>query len=827
MRPDSPSSTCPCCAAARSSPGGSRSRRRAPPSTSRSTAPGSPPMRDGESAGSGRGGASMDTGAHARSESRSEPRVTVLALIGPGEEASAPELVADVRSQSGVRAELVLVDRTEHGGLVVEGARVVRCDSPSRGRAWRCGLEESHAEYVAWLRPGCRLLPAWLAHAVATLQAQDRPDIVTCDYFLSDDDGRFVGRSHPGGMGAVPGPYWESGVVMRREVLATIGATAFHPIELELWQRLHAAGRAAHVTEPGFSVLRGSYDSAWERSRHDGALLALAERPFAGERPELTVSICTSARDGVLKDGLMECLAAFARQLLPRGTFEIVLVIDGPREGTSEQLAGLEFPVPVRVLQGASAGLAAARNTGLEVARGRLVLFASDDTIPFPDCVERHIRTHAELGPEQQTAVVGSIEQPQDALGNALARHLEQSTEVFSIPSMKPREFHDGFHFSTGNVSVPLAAVRRAGGFDPSFSDGGCEGIDLALRLELLGTRVYHEPAARALHRRPLDFERLRRRQRAAAQAYVRLFRKHPEALSRWGDRMLTAEQCHRLGVHSAAELPGLERAACELAGIDVGALEALGGTYRDTAGEVVESLGELLQRLGCAWALQGYLEGFRDNAIAGFPELLAAGEGPHPISSDAPRKLLAWPRWDDPTNLDRLMEWAEAGAAGGFAALVLRRDPVRDPACSDATAALEAAYGRRFTTDVELEIVLEDRPLDRSELLRLGRSVDALLVLGGEPREFLATIGAERLRTPAEVAGWRRRFASAEPASASVRPQESIAPELTVIVPTRDRPRELSQLLDRLARQDLAPARFEVIVVDDGSDRPASAVLT
>lgn len=49
--------------------------------------------------------------------------------------------------------------------------------------------------------------------------------------------------------------------------------------------------------------------------------------------------------------------------------------------------------------------------------------------------------------------------------------------------------------------------------------------------------------------------------------------------------------------------------------------------------------------------------------------------------------------------------------------------------------------------------------------------------------------------------------------------------PDLSVLVPTFQRPDLIEALLGRLARQTLAPARFEVIVVDDGSE-PAIALV-
>jgi glycosyltransferase involved in cell wall biosynthesis len=50
-----------------------------------------------------------------------------------------------------------------------------------------------------------------------------------------------------------------------------------------------------------------------------------------------------------------------------------------------------------------------------------------------------------------------------------------------------------------------------------------------------------------------------------------------------------------------------------------------------------------------------------------------------------------------------------------------------------------------------------------------------------------------------------------------------SVPPELSVVVPTHNRPAGLKAVLAALQAQTLAPGRFEVIVVDDGSASPAA----
>lgn len=50
--------------------------------------------------------------------------------------------------------------------------------------------------------------------------------------------------------------------------------------------------------------------------------------------------------------------------------------------------------------------------------------------------------------------------------------------------------------------------------------------------------------------------------------------------------------------------------------------------------------------------------------------------------------------------------------------------------------------------------------------------------------------------------------------------------PFFSVVVPTRNRPRELAGLLEALAAQIYPPKRFEVVLVDDGSDSPLDEVI-
>jgi len=251
------------------------------------------------------------------------------------------------------------------------------------------------------------------------------------------------------------------------------------------------------------------------------------------------VSMCTYER----RDVLAESLAVFARQLLARGCFGLVVVNDGSSDGTAEMLDALDYPVPIRILHTENGGLASSRNTGLGRARGELVMFVNDDTIPARDCVARHIAAHPSH-PGERLCVLGTFGPPPDALAYALTPYLEQSSEVFGYGHMESGSRHGAFKSMTCNVSVSLAAVRATGAFEESFRHYGCEDTDLGFRLEAAGFSVLFDRTARATHRHVLNVDDLEKLQRTVGAAYVRLFRKHPPALTLWGHQGRTIASC-------------------------------------------------------------------------------------------------------------------------------------------------------------------------------------------------------------------------------------------------------------------------------------------
>lgn len=646
--------------------------------------------------------------------------------------------VAELWTQGGPALEVLVVDAAGTGPLRVRGATVVRQSQPGRGLAWRRALEATEAPWIAWGALEARDHPERLTRQLAAARAHPGTRIVTCAIGGgSDPQPPALG---PGADGLRLAGGWEAGVLVRREALASVRTEAFAPVELELLRNLRADSPRAHLhlAQPLVDLPPAARARGAERLHTDRLLLELARRPASGP-PALTVLLATHERRAIL----LECLEGFARQLVPPGTFELVVIDDGSRDGTLELLRGLRLDVPLRVLAVRAGGASRARTVGLPHARGRTILFVNDDTIPFPDTVAGHLAAHDELR-GRRAMVLGTFEQPAEHAELALTRLLERSHYVFGYADWEADQELPGQAFYTCNLSVPREALDATEGFDPSFAMYA-EDTDLGLRLEEQGWRIRYRPEIRSIHRHLLDFEHLRWRQRAVAKAHVRLFAKHPRlcAGSAWAG--LTRFALERQQAAVEPFLSEIEAAARTLADLRLAALEAL--DCRDTAQQVEERLAELIAKLNQHWWTQGFLDGLEELGLAGFPDLFARWTPP-PAAFAGEHALLC-PRADDPHGwLARLAAWLAAQGTpanqsrdGRALLLVADREQGLAREAIERLAGPVVGRARRMGRGAPVAIV-ERRDLDADELR------EHALGAPEEPRSPLAlcTLAATRV---------------------------------------------------------------------------------
>lgn len=228
---------------------------------------------------------------------------------------------------------------------------------------------------------------------------------------------------------------------------------------------------------------------------------------------DATIQLCTYNRAALLARVLEACFDQNAGD----AAYEVVLVDDGSTDETPRVIdtAASRATCEFTVVRQANSGLARGRNAGIARARGRRIIFIDDDVLPLPDFVHEHLRAAAR---HPEAIVRGGAIEVDDVD--------DLPTPVWSIKN------YSGNYFWTTNVSVPLATIRAAGGFDESFAEYGWEDIDVGLRLRARGVRAIFHPAALVYHvkppRRADGVERMIAQAQAQARTAVRLVRRHP-----------------------------------------------------------------------------------------------------------------------------------------------------------------------------------------------------------------------------------------------------------------------------------------------------------
>ncbi|MBN1137152.1 MAG: glycosyltransferase [Anaerolineae bacterium] len=227
------------------------------------------------------------------------------------------------------------------------------------------------------------------------------------------------------------------------------------------------------------------------------------------------------------RDLVLRAVQALARQEFD-GRFEVIVVVDGSTDGSAEALKVLSVPFPLTVLEQPNRGAAAARSTGVAIARGEILLFLDDDMEADPRLLVEHDRSHH----EGADVVLGHIplhpDTPHSSLSAGISAWAAERCERLTAPGASPK-LHDVW---TGQLSLSRATFLSVGGFDTRFThDGsyGNEDVDLGYRLVLAGYKIIFNPEAISWHYYAVQPCHCLRRWRQAGHADIRFALKHPD----------------------------------------------------------------------------------------------------------------------------------------------------------------------------------------------------------------------------------------------------------------------------------------------------------
>lgn len=182
---------------------------------------------------------------------------------------------------------------------------------------------------------------------------------------------------------------------------------------------------------------------------------------------------------------LANCIGSLNAQEFDEA-LEVIVVDDGSTDGTDELIAG--YPEIIYLKQ-ENKGAAAARNKGVEAARGEFIFFLDSDCVVERDCLQELVK---EISRDKKTAVVGCR-----IIGKTPGFFARCHDYAQYSGSMTLDREERKFLCSSG-ILVRKEIFEKMSGFDESFKIA--EEEDLGLRIYEQGHKLIYQPKAIVYH---------------------------------------------------------------------------------------------------------------------------------------------------------------------------------------------------------------------------------------------------------------------------------------------------------------------------------------
>jgi glycosyltransferase involved in cell wall biosynthesis/GT2 family glycosyltransferase len=276
---------------------------------------------------------------------------------------------------------------------------------------------------------------------------------------------------------------------------------------------------AAHLREDGLEP-RPLTAAGLEPVEQPPCLQAREE--FLARAPMLSVVICTRDRPDSVRITLNSILSC----RYPADRYEVI-VVDNAAEGDSVvDVVESEFqgPVPVRVVREPEPGLSHARNRGLAVAEGEIVVFADDDVLVDRNWLYRlaaAFESGDKVGASSGLTLPDVLETPTqrwiEGFGGRMRGFDRRLYDVDDPPADRPLFPFTVGDFGAGrNMAFDRQLLLDLGGFDVALGPGALahdgDDVEALLRVILSGRQLAHDPKAIVWHAHPRDYEELEER---------------------------------------------------------------------------------------------------------------------------------------------------------------------------------------------------------------------------------------------------------------------------------------------------------------------------
>lgn len=210
-----------------------------------------------------------------------------------------------------------------------------------------------------------------------------------------------------------------------------------------------------------------------------------------------SIVLCTYNREKHIE----QCLKSLLNQNYPKDKYEIIVVDDGSNDSTLKLIK----KYPIRIIQHkTNQGVAAARNTGLKNAKGKIFICFDDDCYADRNWLKNLQKAYDKYDIKKLSGIagfiklhnkpLGIIEKYMDEIGyanpspksyvtskNLFMRFYSYIVNMFSPSHQNNKKIFEVGEIWGANCSFPIDVIKSVGGWDPKLS--GVEDTDLCDRI--------------------------------------------------------------------------------------------------------------------------------------------------------------------------------------------------------------------------------------------------------------------------------------------------------------------------------------------------------
>ena len=221
---------------------------------------------------------------------------------------------------------------------------------------------------------------------------------------------------------------------------------------------------------------------------------------------------------------LMQCLQSLCHQSADKSCLEVIVVNDGGKNNISENLGLSGSQLSLKYLYQEHKGPAAARNLGIKKAKGDIIIFLDDDSLPTKDWLNATIKAWQKspdfdgIGGYTISELTDSIycKVNSDFFNWYLDQHLSGEYCTFLV---------------TCNAGYKKAILNKVGLFDERFKKASGEDRDLNIKIAKIGGRLRLDKDILVYHDRDLTLRSFTRKNYNYGKAAHELYARYPDLM--------------------------------------------------------------------------------------------------------------------------------------------------------------------------------------------------------------------------------------------------------------------------------------------------------